>query len=138
MSEQDNRALVQRGYEAFGRGDIEALLALFDENVEWITPGPSDLPTAGRRRGRQQVAEFFQSVNSLFEVQRFEPEAFVSEGDRVVVLGSETTRVTATGKVLELRWAHAFTVRNGKVSTFEEYQDVSALVAELRHAHSRT
>jgi ketosteroid isomerase-like protein len=138
MSEQDNRALVQRGYEAFGRGDIEALLALFDENVEWVTPGPSDLPTAGRRRGRQQVSEFFQTVNSLVEVQRFEPEAFVSEGDRVVVLGSETTRVTATGKVLELRWAHAFTVRNGKVSTFEEYQDVSALVAELRHAQSRT
>ena len=138
MSEQDNRALVQRGYEAFGRGDIEGLLALFDENVEWITPGPSDLPTAGRRRGRQQVAEFFQTVNSLFEIQRFEPEAFVSEGDRVVVFGSETSRVNATGKVLEMRWAHAFTVRNGKVATFEEYQDLSAVVAELRHAQSRT
>ena len=48
MSEQDNRALVQRGYDAFGRGDIEALLVLLDDNVEWITPGPSDLPTAGR------------------------------------------------------------------------------------------
>ena len=64
MSEQDNRALVQRGYDAFGRGDIEALLALLDDNVEWITPGPSDLPTAGRRRGRQQVAEFFKGVDS--------------------------------------------------------------------------
>jgi ketosteroid isomerase-like protein len=62
MSEQDNRALVQRGYDAFGRGDIEVLLALLDDNVEWITPGPSDLPTAGRRRGRQQVAEFFKGV----------------------------------------------------------------------------
>ena len=138
MSEDDNRALVQRGYEAFGRGDIEALLALFDENVEWVTPGPSDLPTAGRRRGRQQVAEFFEIVNSLFEVQRFEPEAFVSEGDRVLVLGSETSRVKATGKVLDMRWAHAFTVRNGKVAAFEEYQDLSAVVAELRQVQSQT
>jgi uncharacterized protein len=80
---------------AFGRGDIEALLALLDENVEWITPGPSDLLTAGRRRGRQQVAEFFQAVDRLFEIQRFEPQTFVSEGDHVVVLGSETTRVKA-------------------------------------------
>ena len=78
------------------------------------------------------------TVNSLFEIQRLEPEAFVSEGDCVVVLGNETTRVNATGKVLELRWAHAFTVRNGKVATFEEYQDVSVLVAELRHAQYRT
>ena len=37
MSEQDNRALVQRGYDAFGRGDIEALLVLLDDNVESIT-----------------------------------------------------------------------------------------------------
>jgi ketosteroid isomerase-like protein len=138
MSEQDNRALVQRGYDAFGRGDIEALLALLDENVEWITPGPSELPTAGRRRGRQQVAEFFKGVDNLFEIQRFEPESFVSEGDRVVVLGSETTRVKATGKVLDMRWAHAFTVRNGKVAVLEEYQDTSAVVAELRDVQSRT
>ena len=131
MSEQDNRALVQRGYDAFGRGDIEALLVLLDDNVEWITPGPSDLPTAGRRRGRQQVAEFFKGV-------RFEPESFVSEGDRVVVLGSETTRFKATGKVLDMRWAHVFTVRNGKVVAFEEYQDTSALMAELRGVQSRT
>jgi ketosteroid isomerase-like protein len=138
MSEQDNRALVQRGYDAFGRGDIEALLALLDENVEWITPGPSDLPTAGRRRGRQQVAEFFKGVDSLFEIQRFEPESFVSEGDRVVVLGSETTRVKATGKVLEMRWVHAFTVRNGKVVVLEEFQDTAAVVAELRDVQART
>ena len=138
MSEQENRALVQRGYEAFGRGDIEALLALLDENVEWITPGPSDLPTAGHRRGQQQVAEFFQGVDNLFEVQRFEPEVFVSEGDRVVVLGSETARVKATGKALDMRWVHAFTVRNGKVAVFEEYEDMSAVVAELRGIQSRT
>jgi len=138
MSEQDNRALVQRGYDAFGRGDIEALLVLLDDNVEWITPGPSDLPTAGRRRGRQQVAEFFKGVNSLLEIQRFEPESFVSEGDRVVVLGNETTRFKATGKVLDVRWAHVFTVRNGTVVAFEEYQDTSALMAELRGVQART
>src|SRR5262245_30127003 len=138
MSEQENRALVQRGYEAFGRGDIEALLALLDENVEWITPGPADLPTAGHRRGHQQVAEFFQGVDSLYEIQRFAPEVFLSEGDRVVVLGSETTRVKATGKVLEMRWVHAFTVRNGKVAALEEYEDMSAVVAELRGIQSRT
>jgi uncharacterized protein len=138
MSEHDNQAVVKRGYEAFGRGDIEALLALLDENVEWVTPGPSDLPTAGRRRGHQQVAEFFRVVNSVFEVQRFEPEVFVSEGDRVVVLGSETSRVKQTGKVLDMRWAHAFTVRNGKVAAFEEYLDMSVVVADLRQVQSRT
>jgi ketosteroid isomerase-like protein len=77
-------------------------------------------------------------VDSLFEVQRFEPETFVSEGDRVVVLGSETTRVKATGKVLEMRWVHVFTVRNGKLAVLEEYQDTAAVVAELRDVQART
>jgi ketosteroid isomerase-like protein len=136
MSEQDNRALVQRGYDAFGRGDIETLLSLFDENIEWITPGPPEMPTAGRRRGRQQVAEFFKAVDGLSEIQHFEPHTFICEGDRVVVLGRATERVKATGKVLESEWVHVFTVRNGAVVTFQEYLDTAATVAELQAAHA--
>ena len=37
-------------------------LALPDLSLEWISPRPSDLPTAERRRGRQQVAAFFKGV----------------------------------------------------------------------------
>jgi ketosteroid isomerase-like protein len=138
MSEQDNRAIVQRGYEAFGRGDIPGLLSLLDEEIDWVAPGPPELPTAGTRRGHQQVGEFFQAVDNVFEIQRFEPRAFVAEGDRVVVLGSETAKVKATGKVLEVQWAHAFTLKNGKVIAFEEYVDTAAVVAELRGAQAHT
>ena len=137
MSEQDNRALVQRGYDAFGRGDIEALLSLLDEHVEWASSGPPELPTSGRRRGRQQVAEFFQAVDGMTEIQRFEPHTFVCEGERVVVLGSATERLKATGKVLDSEWAHVFTVKNGKIVSFQEYLDTAATVAELQSAHAR-
>ena len=138
MSAEDNRAVVQRGYDAFGRGDIAGLLNLLDEDIQWVAPGPPELPTSGRRRGRQQVAEFFQGVDTLFEIQRFEPHTFVAEGDRVVVLGTETARVKATGKILDTEWAHTFTIRDGKVVAFQEYIDTAALVAELRAAQAKT
>jgi ketosteroid isomerase-like protein len=138
MNEQQNVETVRRGYDAFGRGDLEGLLSLFDENIEWVSPGPPDLPTAGTRRGRQQVAEFFAMVNALFEFQRFEPQTFVAQGDRVVVLGSDTARVKATGKVLDSDWAHSFTLRDGKVVAFKEFIDTAALVAELRTAQAHT
>ena len=96
MSQQQNVEIVRKGYEAFGRGDIDTLLSLFDENIEWTTPGPPELPTAGTRRGPQQVAEFFRLLDNVFEIQRFEPKAFISEGDRVVVLGDDTSRIKAT------------------------------------------
>jgi uncharacterized protein len=103
MSEQQKLEIVRQGYDAFGRGDINALLALVDENVEWITPGPSEIPTAGTRRGRQAVGEFFKTLNETFEIARFEAREFVAQGDRVVVFGDDTARLKATGKVPGLR-----------------------------------
>jgi ketosteroid isomerase-like protein len=133
---QDNLDVIRRGYDAFGRGDINTLLTLFDEQIVWVAPGPPELRTSGRRVGPQAVAEFFAAVNDLFEIQRFDPQEFIAQGDRVVVLGHESARVRATGKVLESDWAHVFTLRNGKVTAFQEYFDTSEFVAELRSAHA--
>jgi ketosteroid isomerase-like protein len=137
MSEQQNLEVVRKGYEAFGRGDIPGLLSLLDAQISWVTPGPRDLPTAGTREGHKGVEEFLQTLSSLVNILRFEPKDFIVQGERVVVLGDDTARVKATGKSIEFRWAHAFTVRNGKVIAFEEYGDVSALVAEVRSAQAR-
>ena len=135
MSE-DNLDVVRRGYEAFGRGDINALLESFDEQVQWVTPGPAELATSGRRTGRQEVGQFFASVNELFDVQRFEPREYIAQGDRIVVLGEETARVRATGKTLDLDWVHVFTLRNGKVVAFQEFFDTAAVVAAMSAAHA--
>jgi ketosteroid isomerase-like protein len=136
MSEQ-NISIVRQGYEAFGRGDIQALLNLLAEDVEWTSSGPTDLPTAGTRRGRQQVAEFFTAVNELFTFERFEPKTFIAEGERVVVLGEDRFQLKATGKVLDEAWAHVFTIRGGRIVGFYEYIDTAEVMAELRAAHAR-
>ena len=135
MSE-DNLDVIRRGYEAFGRGDINTLLESFDEQIIWVTPGPRELKTSGRRTGRQEVAEFFGSVNELFDIQRFEPKEFLAQGDRVVVLGSETARARSTGNVVEADWVHVFTLRNGKVVAFQEFFDTAAVVAALSAAQA--
>jgi hypothetical protein len=138
MSEQQNLEVVRRGYEAFGRGDMEALLALFDANIEWISPGPPELPIAGTRRGVQQVSEFFGALDSIVEIQNFDPHTFIADGERVVVLGRDRTRVKATGVTLDGEWAHVFTIRDGKVVRMQEYTDTAALVAALQGAHARS
>jgi ketosteroid isomerase-like protein len=138
MNEQQNVDIVRRGYEAFGRGDLDSLLSLFDDNIEWISSGPADLPTAGTRRGREQVREFFNAVNDVFDIQRFEPQTFIAQGDRVVVLGEDSSRVKATGKTIDGQWAHVFTLAGEKVIGFREYVDTAAVMAELHAAHART
>lgn len=138
MTEQQNIEIVnKRGYEAFGQGDINGLLALCAENVEWVSSGPSEMPTAGIRRGHEQVAQFFTALDELFEFERFEPKQFIAQGEQVVVLGADTAKVKATGKVLTEEWAHAFTIRDGKIAAFREYIDTAEVVAELRAAPAR-
>ena len=132
---QHNIGLVQSGYEAFGRGDIATFLSLLDANVEWTTPGTSDLPTAGTRRGPAQVGEFFGVLSQLIDFEHFEPQTFFADGDRVIVLGTARTRVKGgSGQSLTEHWCHAFTIRDGKITAFYEYLDTAPFAAELKTA----
>ena len=137
MSEQQNLELVRQGYAAFGRGDIEGIVKLLDSHVSWVTPGPEDVPTAGTRRGHAAVRQFFATLLSTFDITSFEPRDFLTQGDKVVVLGNSAEGPRGTGRTVDFRWVHIFTVRNGLVVSFEERADVSALVEELRAAQAR-
>src|SRR5687767_13047205 len=55
---QENLDLVRRGYEAFGRGDVETLLALADDEVEWY-PVIAPVLGLGPIRGKTALKEFF-------------------------------------------------------------------------------
>jgi uncharacterized protein len=97
MSEQTNLAVVQQAYEAFSRGDIPALLDLLTDDVEWNLQGPSVIPFAGPRYGREGVGELFSTLGETLEIQHFEPRKFIGQGDTVVVLGYESNLVKPTG-----------------------------------------
>jgi uncharacterized protein len=130
---QQNIELVQRGYAAFGNGDIDGLLTTMHEDVEWQTPGAADLPTAGSRRGHAEVRKFFKVIDELIEFEGFEPQRFIADAERVVVLGIDKFKVKGgSGKTINESWCHVFTIRDGRVVAFQEYIDTSALAAELK------
>ena len=137
MTEQQNLDVVQQIYAAFGRGDIDGIIDLLDPQVSWMTPGPADMPSAGTRRGHAAVREFFGTLLNLVDISDFVPNEFLAQRDTVVVLGTDTERVKATRKAVAFRWVHIFVILNGKIVTFEERADVSALVDELRSAEAR-
>jgi uncharacterized protein len=133
MGSQGNVQLVKDGYAAFARGDIQGLVALFAEDIEWVIPG-AGLPLAGTYRGHAGVASFFQKLADDGDILAFEPRHFVAQGDRVLVVGWERARVKATNRTFQSDWVMAFTVRNGKVTKFHEYSDTQAIA----EAHVQT
>lgn len=128
MGTQESLQVVKDAYAAFGRGDIATLLASLTEDVSWHVPG-TGLALSGTYNGRDGVGQFFQRLSAETEILAFQPDEFIAQDDRVVVLGSSRYRILSTGRIFEGSWVMAFTVRDGKVSTFHEYYDTQALAA---------
>src|SRR5437762_7717272 len=77
--EQENTKLVQQIYEHFKTGEIKALLNLLSVNIEWQLPEIENVPFAGKRRGHEEMGQFFESLVDTQEFQHFDPREFRSE-----------------------------------------------------------
>lgn len=130
MQETQNTKVVQEAYAAFSRGDVQGILDRLDDSIVWkgvYGAGPH-VPTSGERRGKAQVGEFFKQVAQNVNFSRFEPKEFIATGDKVVALGHYTA-TTPIGKKFDSDFAMVFTLRNGKVTEFQEFTDSAAVNA---------
>ena len=117
----DNAELLRSTYEAFGRGDIPAVMAVFDEEIAWNTPDL--LPHAMPVNGREGVGKFFQKLASTWEEFSLEIDDLVASGDRVCAIGRAGG--TLDGQEASYGFVHAWTVRDGVCVRFDEYVDPS-------------
>ncbi|HEX5708245.1 MAG TPA: nuclear transport factor 2 family protein [Pyrinomonadaceae bacterium] len=139
MSEQENVRLVEAAYAAFQRGDIPGVLANFTEDADWETPGtPEAIPHAGRKRGHEEMKQFFSTLAATENITHFEPREFIAKDDKVVVLGNYKGTVRGTGRNYDIDWLHVFTARDGKLSGFREFLDTAALGDAHRNAAAQT
>lgn len=117
----DNIDLLRGTYEAFGRGDIPAVMAVLDENIVWNAPAV--LPQAMPVDGRGDVGAFFQKLASTWEDFNLEVDDLVASGDRVCAIGRAGGLLD--GKQANYGFVHAWTVRDGICVRFDEYVDPS-------------
>ena len=118
MSEQEhNIEFIKRGYEAFNAGDGNAVMDLFDDNIEWVQPGDSAI--GGSYRGKQDLAGLLAKMAE--KQTTADPQRFIADGDDVIAL----CQTTAGGETSEM--AQVFTLRDGKVVAAHAYADTAAL-----------
>ena len=119
---------VQAAYDAFGKGDVPAILAGLSDDVAWETIGPASACACfGPRKGKAAVGEFFKVVGETWDFTEFKPKEFNASGDKVFVLGHYAMKVKKTGKSVASDWVHVFTLKDGKVVAFKEFMDSAAL-----------
>ena len=70
MSAEQNIQAAQAGYAAFGRGDMQGVIAQLDENIEWVTPEMAGLPGSGIKHGHKGVLGFSRRSMSAGNFRR--------------------------------------------------------------------
>lgn len=123
-----NVGAVQAIYEAFGRGDVPAILGRLDDAVEWETTVPvPEVPWLRARRGKASIAGFFESLAPL-EITRFEPHTILEGGDKVFVL--IRFEATARGKRYSFpNEGHLWKFNAaGKVVKFDHVTDTAQMI----------
>lgn len=114
-------AAAKRMYAARNRGDIEAVLAECDPEVEWY---PHLASLGGNPvRGHGGVRRYMLSLRDDWNVFRHDPEDFIEVGDKVVALLNTVARGQASGVDVEVAVAHVLTFRDGKVLRYVSYHD---------------
>jgi ketosteroid isomerase-like protein len=115
MSAQDDAAVIRAGYEAFGKGDIEAVMAIFADDIRWHIPGRG--PLAGDYRGGEEVLGFLGRLQELSGGSfRLEMHDLLASDDHVVAL---VTEIADRGdKSLSESVAHVWHLRDGKATEF--------------------
>lgn len=131
--DQENLALVQSLYAAFGRGDMPTIIGALAADIEWSFPGPREvIPFAGTHRGVPEVIEFFIRLSDVLEFEKLEPQQFIAEGDKVVVVGTSRVRNKASGRAADNEWVAVITVCDGKIGRYQLYEDTDALASIFR------
>ena len=133
MSADANIKTVVAAYEAFGRGDVAAILDAVTHDVDWAAEAAT--PTApwyGMRRGKDAVARFFTDFGSAMEVQEFTPLTFAAnETDVLTVVRCRTTS-RRTGKSTAMDLHHLFRFRDGKIAYYRGTEDTAQTEQALR------
>jgi uncharacterized protein len=124
----DDIEMLRGGYQAFGRGDIDAVAEDFTDDVEFVGPGGQ---AAGAYQGKAAVAGLLAGMGDRWDGLTWAPEEFIREGGTVVVLGHMEGTARATGTRVRIPFAHVWRVSGGKVRHGQAFTDTAAIASAL-------
>lgn len=119
---------IKRGIELFNKGDIPALLDLYDPEVHVESSGTL---AGGTFRGREGIAEWFQKIANVWpEGVHLKVENLEEIGNRVFAEWTTEGKLS-NGKETALKAMNVFEFHGDKVKSQRLYTDSERLMRDL-------
>ena len=129
----DHKATVASIYEAFGRGDVPAILDALADDVQWEhwtswTPHQAGVPWLQPRGGKAGALEFFQIIGA-WTIRDFQVLDLLASGQQVAAEIVIEVQLPS-GAAYRDEEMHLWTFDdNGKVARFRHYVDTAKHIA---------
>jgi hypothetical protein len=120
----DNAGFIRSLYEAFGRGDVPAVLGAMDPGIVWNEA--ESFPYADRNPyvGPDAVLQgLFMRLATEWDGFSVNLEEVHGAGDVVVATGRYGGAFKKTGTSINLQFAHVWKLRDGRIVRFQQYTD---------------
>jgi uncharacterized protein len=126
----NNGEIIKGLYDNFATGNIPGVLGAMDANISWTEA--EGFMYGGTYTGPNGVLEnVFMKIGAEWEGFSAVPDQIVDGGDTVVGLGTYSGKYLKTSKSVTVPFAHAWTLRDGKIVKFVQYTDTLVVARDL-------
>ncbi|WP_191860282.1 ester cyclase [Hanstruepera ponticola] len=129
VSDPNNLAVVNAAYEAFGKGDIEGVVATFRPDIVWNEAEGNAYADGNPYKGADAIVEgvFGRVVNEWDGFTLKNIELHEMSENQVLATLRYNAKHKKTGKSIDAQVAHHWTLENGKIIGFQQYVDTKQL-----------
>jgi uncharacterized protein len=127
----ENTDLMQKGYDAFARGDMDTIRSIWHDDIEWQGPDYEPLPQSGRYQGADAIFEMFAQLPDHWDDFRVTPDEWLEDGETVIALGHTEGRAKSSGEHVKVPFAHVWRFRDGKAARVQILEDTAVLANAL-------
>jgi uncharacterized protein len=126
---QDNVDVVQGSWDAFSRGDVDAVLETIAPSAE--TRVPETLPWGGTYAGPEGFRDFLAKLDESFEQFSATPEKVLGADDNHVIVLARIKGRAKGGASVEGKTIWIYQLRDGKIADAESFGDTAQVLEAL-------
>ena|SRR5436309_14138061 len=125
---RDNVEMIESLWDAFGRGDLEKVIAAVAETGEVVFPG--SVPWGGSYTGPEGFRAAMEDIRGRFGDFKAKPEMILGADDDHVIVVANLQGRGKSGR-LDARVVWLYRVRDGKIVRAEAFPDTAAVLEAL-------